>query len=42
MTLVAIAGALGILFTVMGLSVAIDRKNVSVAFEKISQDRGFL
>jgi hypothetical protein len=39
---VAIAQALGIILAVMGLSVAIDRKNVSTALERVTQDRGFL
>jgi hypothetical protein len=39
---VAITQFLGILLTIMGLSVAIDRKNMSSALEKIAQDRGFL
>ena len=39
---VAITQALGIIFTVMALSVVIDRKNVSAVLEKVAQDRGFL
>jgi hypothetical protein len=39
---IAITQTLGIIFAVMGLSVAIDRKNVSAALEKVTQDRGFL
>jgi len=39
---VAITQVLGIILAVMGLSVAIDRKIVSAALEKVSQDRGFL
>jgi hypothetical protein len=38
----AITQVLGIIFAVMGLSVVIDRKNLSAALEKVSQDRGFL
>jgi hypothetical protein len=38
----AIARALGIVFAVMGLSVMIDRKTVSAALEKATEDRGFL
>jgi len=39
---IAITQVLGIVFTIMGLSVVIDRKNVSTALEKVTQDRGFL
>lgn len=39
---VAIIQVLGIIFTVMGLSVVIDRKNLSAALEKVTQDRGSL
>lgn len=39
---VAITQALGIIFAVMGLSVVIDRKEVSAALERVTQDRGFL
>lgn len=37
-----ITQTLGIIFTVMGISVIIDKKNVSAALEKVTQDRGFL
>ncbi len=39
---VAITQALGIIFAVMGLSVVIDRKTMSTALGKVTQDRGFL
>jgi hypothetical protein len=39
---IAITQVFGAIFAIMGLSVAIDRKNVSTALEKVSQDRGFL
>ncbi len=39
---IPITQALGIIFAVMGLSVVIDRKNVSAGLEKVTQDRGFL
>jgi len=39
---VAITQVLGIIFAVMGLSVVIDRKEVSTALERVTQDRGFL
>jgi hypothetical protein len=39
---IAITQVLGAIFAILGLSVVIDRKNVSVALEKVSQDRGFL
>ena len=41
-TSIAIARVLGIVLTVMGLSAAIDRKSVSAALEKVTQDRGFV
>ncbi|MGC9602369.1 MAG: hypothetical protein ABSE76_01320 [Minisyncoccia bacterium] len=39
---IAIAQVLGLVLAIMGLSVIFDRKNVSVALDKIGQDRGFL
>jgi hypothetical protein len=39
---IAIAQVLGTVVAVMGLSVIIDRKTVSTALEKTTQDRGFL
>ena len=39
---IVITQFLGIILTVMGLSVAIDRKEVSSALDKATQDRGFL
>lgn len=39
---IAITQVLGAIFAIMGLSVVIDRKNLSVALDKVSEDRGFL
>ncbi len=39
---IAITQALGIIFAVMGLSVAIDRKNITAALQKVTEDRGWL
>lgn len=39
---IAIAQVLGIVLTVTGLSVAVNRKNTSTALDKVVQDRGFL
>ena len=39
---VAITQVLGIIFTVMGLSVVFDRRAVSSALQKVAEDRGFL
>jgi hypothetical protein len=39
---IAIAQVLGIVLAVMSLSVILDRKTVSTALEKATQDRGFL
>ncbi|MGA2752383.1 MAG: hypothetical protein ABSE53_01350 [Terracidiphilus sp.] len=41
-TSIAIAQVLGTVLAVMGLSAIIDRKAVSAALEKATQDRGFL
>jgi hypothetical protein len=41
-TAIAIARVLGIVLAIMGLSAAIDRKSVSAALEKVTQDRGFV
>ena len=39
---IPVARVLGTVFAVMSLSVILDRKTVSTALEKVTQDRGFL